>query len=416
MVIHHNSVCAGYKTGLILRENACNIRSFGDSMIIAVDEALPYWKELLADLGSIRPYSARNLKPQDVRDVDALVVRSVTPINASLLEGSSIKFVAAASAGYDHVDQNYLKSRGIHFAYSAGCNADAVSEYITIALSIVASRKGWNLSDKSLAVVGVGNVGSRVARKARSLGMEVFLCDPPLKNATGNSQYRPLDEVLAADIISFHVPLNADQPYPTRHMVDRKLLSRLSSKQFLFNTSRGAVFDNQDLKAALREGRIEGAVLDVWEGEPRLDFSLLELVDIGTPHIAGTALDGKIRATEMARTALCAFLGIDQAKNFESLYPTSRPICPEPQTNGREGVLSVLLQVSDLLKADAGLRALAATPDQAAAGFENLRTKHPLRPEFRHFIVDLGQRHIDLGETFARLGFELKGTGSAGTN
>jgi erythronate-4-phosphate dehydrogenase len=416
MVNHHNSVSSRYKTGLILSGNACNISSFGDSMIIAVDEALPYWKELLADLGSIRPYSARNIKPQDIRDVDALVVRSVTPINASLLEGSSVQFVAAASAGYDHVDQNYLKSRGVHFAYSAGCNADAVSEYITIALHIIASRKGWKLSDKSLAVVGVGNVGSRVATKARALGMKVLLCDPPLRDATGDPQYRPLDEVLAADILTFHVPLVAGQPYPTRHMVDRKLLSRLSPKQFLFNTSRGAVFDNQDLKAALCEGRIEGAVLDVWEGEPRLDFPLLEMIDIGTPHIAGTALDGKIRATEMARTAICAFFKIDQAKSFESLYPASRPISPEPQAGVQDGVLSVLLQVSDLLKADAGLRALAATPEQAAAGFEQLRTQHPLRPEFRHFIVDLDQRHIDLSETFAKLGFRLKGTGSAGAN
>jgi erythronate-4-phosphate dehydrogenase len=385
-------------------------------MIIAVDEALPYWDELLADLGSIRPYSARNLKPEDVRDADALVVRSVTPINASLLEGSSVKFVAAASAGYDHVDQKYLKSRGIHFAYSAGCNADAVAEYITIALHIIASRKGWKLSDKSLAVVGAGNVGSRVAGKARALGMEVLLCDPPLRDATGDPQYRPLNEVLAADILSFHVPLSADQPYPTLHMVDRNLLSRLSSNQYLINTSRGAVFNNRDLRAALRECRIEGAVLDVWEGEPSLDFSLLEMVDIGTPHIAGTALDGKIRATEMARTALCTYFGIDQAKSFESLYPASRPICPEPRDDVQDGVLSVLLQISDILKADAGLRALAATPDQAAADFERLRTKHPLRPEFRHFIVDLDQRYIDLSETFVRLGFKLKRTGSAVAN
>jgi erythronate-4-phosphate dehydrogenase len=385
-------------------------------MNIAVDEALPYWPELLADLGNIRPYSARKLKPEDIRDVDALVVRSVTPINASLLEGSSVKFVAAASAGYDHVDRNYLKNRGIHFAYSAGCNADAVSEYITVALHILASRKGWNLTGKSLAVVGVGNVGSRVARKARALGMEVLLCDPPLRDATGNPQYRPFEEVLAADIISFHVPLVANPPYPTRHMVDRKLLSRLSSKQFLFNTSRGAVFNNQDLKIALSEGRIEGAVLDVWEGEPRLDFSLLELVAIGTPHIAGTAMDGKIRATEMARRALCGFFGIDQPKSFESLYPNSRHIGLGPGTVGQDAVLSALLQVSDILKADAGLRALAAaTHEQAAVGFEQLRIRHPLRPEFRHFLVDLDQRQIHLGETFEGLGFRLRTTGIAGT-
>jgi len=384
-------------------------------MIIAVDDALPYWQEILAGLGDIRSYSARSLRPEDIRDVDALVVRSVTGVSASLLEGSSVQFVAAASAGIDHIDQDYLRNRRINFGYSAGCNADAVSEYIVTALHVVASRKGWNLAGKSLAVIGAGNVGSRVARKARGLGMEVFLCDPPLHDLTGDPQYQPLDVVLGADILSFHVPLVLDGPYPTWHMVNREILDRLSSKQFLINSARGAVFDNQDLKIALREGRVEGAILDVWEGEPRVDYSLLEVVDIATPHIAGTAVDGKIRATEMARMELCKFLGIRQSKSFEFLYPESRYLRPEPATAGQDSVLSVLLQAFDLLQADAGLRALAEDiPEKASIGFERLRTGHPLRPEFRHFIIDLDERHIDLADTFAALGFKPKGIESAG--
>ena len=384
-------------------------------MIIAVDDALPYWQDILAGLGDIRPYSAKGLRPEDIRDVDALVIRSVTRVNASLLKGSSVHFVAAASAGIDHIDQGYLRSRRIHFGYSAGCNADAVSEYIVTALHVIASRKGWNLRGKSLAVIGVGNVGSRVARKARGLGMEVHLCDPPLHDLTGDPQYQLFDDVLEADILSFHVPLALDGPYPTWHMVNREILDRLSPKQFLINSARGAVFDNQELKTALREGRIEGAILDVWEGEPQIDHSLLELVDIATPHIAGTAVDGKIRATEMARVELCRFFGIHQSRSFEFLYPKSRPLRPEPATTGQDSVSSVLLQAFDLPKADAGLRSLAKdTPEKASAGFERLRTGHPLRPEFRHFIIDLDERHIDLADTFAALGFKPKGTASAG--
>jgi erythronate-4-phosphate dehydrogenase len=379
-------------------------------MIIAVDEAIPYRDEALSELGNLRLFSAKDLKPEDIRDADALVVRSITRVDASLLEGSSIRFVAAASAGVDHIDQNYLKARGIRFFYAAGCNADSVSEYVVTALHVIASRKNWKLRDKSLAVIGAGNVGSRVANKASALGMDVLLCDPPLRDATGDVRYQPFDEVLGADILSFHVPLVFEAAYPTWHMVDRKTLDRLSSKQFLINTARGAVLDNQELRIALEEGRIEGAVLDVWEGEPQIDFSLLRLVDIGTPHIAGTALDGKIRATEMSRDALCNFIGFCPPSNLVSFYPKPGHLQPEPSSEDQESVLSVLLQAFDILKSDANLRALAEiSPDKAAVSFELLRTKHPLRPEFRHFIVDLDKRHINLAGTFAALGFQLEG-------
>ena len=383
-------------------------------MIIAVDAAIPYWEEAFSNVGSTRPFSAGKLKPEDIRDADILAVRSVTSVNASLLEGSSIQFVAAASAGIDHIDQNYLKARGIRFIHAAGCNADSVSEYIVTALYTVASRRKWELKGKSLAVIGVGNVGSRVARKARALGMDVLLCDPPLRDSTGDPQYRPLDEVLAADILSFHVPLVFEGPYPTWHMVDRKTLDRLSPKQFLVNSSRGAVIDNRELKAALQESRLQGAILDVWEEEPRVDYSLLELLDIGTSHVAGSSLDGKIRATEMIREAICQLLGIHLPLDLAKAYPKTRLLHPSQEAKGQDGVLSVLLQAYDILKDDAALRALHdLAPEDAAMGFELLRTKYAFRPEFHHFIVDLSQRHIDLAEALIALDFKLAGKGHA---
>ena len=378
-------------------------------MIIAADAAIPYANEAFSELGDLHLYSARELKPDHIRDADALVVRSVTPVNDSLLEGSSVRFVAAASAGIDHIDQEYLKARGIRFAYAAGCNADSVSEYVVTALHVVASRKGWKLKGKSLAVIGAGNTGSRVARKARALGMDVVLCDPPLRDATGDDRYRPFEEAVDADILSFHVPLSIMPPYPTWHMVDRNAMERFSSRQFLINTSRGPVIDNQELASALRRGCIEGAILDVWEGEPVFSEDLLNLVDIGTPHIAGTAIDGKIRATEMTRNALCEYLGRSPEKDLASFYPEARSVRPQPAREGQENVLSVLRQTFDIMKTDKLFRTLAGlSPSQAAASFEKLRTQHPLRPEFRHFTVDLDKFHIDLAGTYESLGFQIK--------
>lgn len=375
-------------------------------MIIAVDQAIPYWQNAFAELGEIRPFPGRELKAETIRDADALIVRTITPVNADILEGSSVRFVGAASAGIDHVDQDCLKKRGIHFSYAMGCNANAVSEYIMTSLHVIASRREWELKNKSLAVIGVGNVGSRVATKARGIGMEVLLCDPPLRQLTGDKEYKDFEDALKADILSFHVPLVFKGPYPTWHMFDRHTLDRLSLRQFLINASRGAVFDNRVLKSALRETKLAGAILDVWEEEPRVDYALLGLLDIGTPHIAGTSLDGKIRATEMIRDALCHYFGIQSSWNTDSIYPEPRPIRLDKKTSGQEAVLTSLLKVFDIRKHDMDLRALGSMPAaSAAAGFDRLRSECPLRPEFRHFMVDLSGSHSDLAQTFEALGF-----------
>jgi erythronate-4-phosphate dehydrogenase len=378
-------------------------------MIIAIDRALPFWRESFEDLGEVRPFTGKELQPEDIRTVEALIVRTVTPVNASLLEGSAIRFVGAASAGMDHVDSEYLEKKGIHFRYSAGCNADAVAEYILTALHTVAARRNWNLQEKSLAVIGVGNVGSRVVRKTRNLGMKVFLCDPPLKDLTGDPQYESFESVLKADILTFHVPLTTTGPYPTWHMLNRDILNRLSPEQYLINACRGEVFDNRELKSYLSKGKILGTVLDVWEGEPAIDYELLELADIGTSHVAGTTLDGKIKAVEMMRAELCRFLGRPIPESNAGFYPKVRHIHPDSAIKSQDVIASVLHQAYAIEKDDADLRALAGIPtQQSSVRFEQLRIQHTLRPEFPHFIVDLNEQQKNLAEIFTNIGFKAK--------
>jgi len=379
-------------------------------MIITIDEAIPYWKEAFSGLGEIRPFSGRKLRKEAVLDADALIVRSITPVDARLLEGSSVRFVAAASAGIDHIDLPYIKSKAIGFGYAPGCNANSVAEYIVTALCVFASGRKWNLKEKSIAVIGVGNVGSRVERKARALGMKILLCDPPLRLQTNDPKYKHFEEVLGADILTFHVPLIKEGPYPTLHMVDRHILVGLASDQVLINTSRGSVIDNQELKAALHENRIEGAILDVWENEPQIDYSLLDLIDIGTPHIAGSSLDGKISATEMVCCALHDYFGIPSPWKGDSLYPDPAEIHPEKGCTGQDAVLSVLLQAYNILHDDGKLRKLgeiASRPD-SNTGFDRLRSEYRYRPEFRHFIVVLNEQCVQLSVIFEALGFQIR--------
>jgi erythronate-4-phosphate dehydrogenase len=380
-------------------------------MIIAVDEAVPYWDEAFTRLAAVRPFPGRKLRPSDIRDADGLIVRSVTRVDASLLEGSSVQFVGSATIGMDHLDTEYLKARGIRFTNAAGCNANAVAEYVVAVLMVMAKRKGWNLRRKSLAIIGVGNVGSRVEKKAASLGMKVLLCDPPLRVATGDPGYQSsLAEVLSADILTFHVPLTTAGPYPTYHMIDKSVLRCLSPRQFLINTARGPVISGAALRDSLASGRIEGAVLDVWEGEPEIDFSLLDLVEIGTPHIAGYSVDGKIRATEMMFEELCRHFRLSVSWDTCALYPAAARVSPDEGTKGDDALCSVVLQAYNILRDDSSLRAQhSLPPDRARAGFDRLRNEYPFRPEFRHFIVDLPKEQNGLAGIIGALGFLIAG-------
>jgi erythronate-4-phosphate dehydrogenase len=379
-------------------------------MIITLDEAIPYWEEAFSGLGDIRPLPGRNIKREALEGADALIVRTVTRVDASLLEGSPVRFVASTSAGTDHIDLQYLHSRGIGFGHAPGSNANSVSEYIATALCVLAHRRGWALKEKSIAVIGVGNVGSRVARKMRAFGMKVLLCDPPLAESTRDHQYRDFEDVLGADILTFHVPLIKEGPYRTFHRIGREILDRLSHGQILINSSRGSVFDNRALAAAVREGKIGGVILDVWEGEPQIDYSLLERVDIGTPHIAGSSLDGKIRATEMASAALHDFFRIPASWNGESLHSEPECIHPEEGQTGQDAVRSVLLKAYDILQDDGNLRELGsiASIPEANEGFDRLRSRYNYRPEFNHFTVVLNRQCIQLAGIFEALGFQIR--------
>ena len=377
-------------------------------MIIAIDRALPYWKEMFSGLGEVRPFVGNEVRPETLRDAGALVVRTITPVNADLLQGSAVRFVGAASAGMDHVDHDYLRRKEIYFCCAAGCNAAAVSEYIVTALHAVAVRRNWTLAEKSLAVIGVGHVGSRVALKARAFGMKVLLCDPPLSDAVGDSRYQPFESVLGADIMTFHTPLTDDGPYPTRHILNRGVIDRLSPQQFLINASRGEIFDSSALSTALREKKILGAALDVWEGEPEIDYSLLELVDIGTPHVAGSTLDGKIRAVALIREQLCKFLGIFAPLNTDAFYPPVRRIRPRTDCAQREKISSVLRETYDIAKDDAALRELTSLPENLRGKrYEQLRTAHFLRQEFPHYTVELDEAHNGLADILTGIGFKI---------
>lgn len=277
-------------------------------MKIVIDDKIPYIREAVAFVTDNAVYmDGSKITAADVRDADALIVRTRTRCDERLLGGSSVRFVGTATIGYDHLDTAWLDSVGICWTNCPGCNAASVAQYLRSVLLLLARDYGVSLSDTTLGIVGCGHVGGLVRDAALSLGMRVLVCDPPV----GAPGYVPLDTIeREADIITFHVPLVRGGDNPTWHLADEAFFSRLARRPFVINTSRGAVVDNVALLRALDDGRVRQAVVDTWEHEPEINRDLLERVYIGTPHIAGYSADGKANADNMVMEALCRFFGV----------------------------------------------------------------------------------------------------------
>ena len=380
-------------------------------MIIVADENMPLAADAFSTLGETRLEPGRAMTADVVRDAAVLAVRSVTKVNAELLEGSSVRFVGTATIGMDHIDRAYLSERGIGFASAPGSNANSVAEYIVAALLTLSERRGEALRGRAIGVVGCGNVGSRVAAKAEALGMRVLRNDPPLRRSAGDDIYRPLDEMFDADFISLHVPLTRHGPDPTFHMADAEFLSRMRPDATLINSSRGAVAHTAALLAALREKRIRDAVLDVWEGEPDIDFALLERAALATPHIAGYSYDGKLNGVDMIYRATCGFLGVEPSFDIKKAAP--EPGIPTFHVNalGRPDqriLRETVREIYDIEADDARLRAAADLPaPERGARFDELRKTYPVRREFTNTRLVLSQPRQELADAFAGVGFQV---------
>ena len=373
-------------------------------MRIVADPNIPLVQEAFGPLGEVRLVPGREIMAGTVRDADALLVRSVTPVNAALLDGSPVKFVATATIGTDHVDQVYLSAKGIGFASAQGSNANSVAEYVVAAMLYMAQQRKFRLRDKTLGVIGVGNVGSRVVRNARALGMRVLQNDPPRARAEGLNSFVTIDQVLSgADIISLHVPLTKAGAYSTYHLFMKDTLAALEDRsQILINTSRGAVVDNKALLKAIDGGKLGGVVLDVWENEPNISPELLDIVDLGTPHIAGYSFDGKVNGTRMIYEALCGFF---------KLQPTWTPNLPPPpvpqygiffetSVDDEDALRLAIKNVYDITADDAALR-------KNIRAFDKLRTEYPIRREFFNTKLVLGSATETLLPKCAALGFKM---------
>jgi erythronate-4-phosphate dehydrogenase len=394
-------------------------------MHILVDENIPQGREVFSAYGTVTTFHGRKLTAADVKAVnaDALLVRSITKVNAALLDGSNVKFVGTATIGVDHIDQPYLAANGIGFSAAPGCNARSVAEYFVAALLHLHSRRGLcpdGFEGKTLGVVGHGNVGKQVAAIAPALGLNVLVSDPPLQNAGAtppSGGFHTLHELAArCDIITFHTPLTKTGLHPTLRMADAAFFDALPKPVALMNMGRGEAFDEPALIAARDAGRISHLVLDVFPGEPDVNPELGKRADLISPHIAGYSIQGKLNGTTQIHDAFCAHFGLPKKAGVDYPKPATPVIDFDTLNVTADAATEVALDavvrhVYDITRDDADLRAYLGDAD-VATSFDLLRKRYPVRQEFAGFTVtNLSPEKKSLREKLLALGFQAENAG-----
>ena len=373
-------------------------------MKIIIDDKIPYIHGAFEGVAEVIYLAGSKTTPEVVKDADALVTRTRTICDEKHLAGSSVKFIATATIGYDHIDTEYCDATGIKWTNAPGCNSKSVEQYIASTLMVLAQRKNLQLKDICIGIVGVGNVGSKVARICNLLGMKVLLNDPPLERTEGPANFVSLKQVMEeADIITLHVPLNMKGEDATFHLGNIEFFSGLKKKPFVINSCRGEVIETSAVKAALKSEQVSGFVCDCWENEPDIDLELLALTEIATPHIAGYSKDGKAIGTQMSVHAISQFFGLKLGDWQPS--GVEEPENPVFELDGaglieQKIISKAILHTYDIRNDDATFR-------KNTEKFEQLRGDYPVRREFPAFTII--PKNVPEGtlDVLKKLGFQI---------
>jgi erythronate-4-phosphate dehydrogenase len=374
-------------------------------MKFIIDNKIPYITGVLEPFGEVLYYPGSKITSEIVKDADALIIRTRTICDEKLLSGSLVKFIATATIGYDHIDTAYCQRNNITWVNAPGCNSKSVEQYIATALAVLAESKNISLSELCIGIVGVGNVGSKVARLCELLGMKVLLNDPPRARLERSSSFVSLQQIMdQADIITLHVPLTMQGEDTTWHLADAGFFSHLKRKPVLINSCRGKVTDTQAVKHALNSGQISEFICDCWENEPDIDLELLASTLLATPHIAGYSKDGKANGTRMSIQSVSRYfgLGLDKWQPLDIELPSNPFI--EIDSSGlseQEIVVKAILATYDIRDDHHNL--ISNTPD-----FEKLREEYPVRREFSSFTISAKNIPVKTLYILQSLGFRLK--------
>ncbi len=342
---------------------------------IVADDKIPYIRELFSSIAEVVLLPGTRISRENLRDADALLTRTITPVNANLLSGTRVSFVGSTTAGHDHLDTQWLDQQKIKWGYAAGVNAIAVAEYV---LCCVADLRKRNLLPKDhcrAAVIGVGHIGTCVADRLKKIGIDVILNDPPRAQREANFISTPLEQLTNVDLICVHTPLSMSSKFPTFHLINHTFLTRLKPGCVLLSAGRG---ENIDTKALLNNKQIT-TCLDVWENEPNINLEILKQAAIATPHVAGYSKQAKLNATLMIYQQLYEHFQLKNALMDQAPSAEKTKINIENCSSWEDVVLQVYNPSIDTQKMR---EILLANPQQTGLLFEKMRREYHLRNEF----------------------------------
>ncbi|HHV86172.1 MAG TPA: 4-phosphoerythronate dehydrogenase PdxB [Petrimonas sp.] len=377
-------------------------------MKILADAHIPYLKGIAEQFGEVEYLPGDQFTKETISDKDALIVRTVTHFGKDILEGTNVKLICSATIGFDHIDTGYCDAQGIAWRTAPGCNANSVEQYVTASLLYLADKYRFDLKEKTIGIVGVGNVGSKVETACRKLGMQVLLNDPPRQEREAWREGEGAEKTVfvdletikkEADIITLHTPLTKTGRHKTYHLADEHFFDTLDKKPFIINSCRGGVADNVAMKKALKSGKISGAVIDCWENEPGIDRELLQMADIATPHIAGYSADGKWTATKMSLENLNEFFGsgIRPIKLMSLPQPENRVIDLKEIAPNNQLAYAVWQTYNPMVETVN----LKANPGK----FYQFRSNYPLRREY--YAYELKNADSGIMPVLRELGFNV---------
>ncbi|NDV79606.1 4-phosphoerythronate dehydrogenase [Dysgonomonas sp. 511] len=352
-------------------------------MKIIADKNIPYLKGIADQFGDVVYLDGAAFTHEAIKDADTLIVRTVARFDERNLKDTNVKLICSATIGYDHIDTAYCDSHNIAWRNAPGCNSGSVKQYIVSSLILISRKLGFDLKDKTIGIVGVGNVGKQVAKACEVLGMKVLLNDPPRQRAEHGDRFVSLDTIKdEADIITFHTPLEKEGKDKTYHLADDLFFNTLKKSPVIINLARGGIVDTQAIKKAIAGNKISGAIIDCWENEPDIDLGYMNMVDIATPHIAGYSADGKANATRMSLESLAAFYGMDTAPIADIIapMPDSSTLDMDKYIGGDNRVYDAILDTYNPMD---DFNRLMAAPET----FKQLRNNYPLRREYSAYSL-----------------------------
>jgi len=352
-------------------------------MNITADENIPYVKEAFDTLGKVTTTNGRALSSDKLQTTDILLVRSVTQVNKKLLQNTAVKFIASATAGFNHIDLDYLQKHNIGFARAPGSNAISAAEYVMAGISLWSLQNNNDLSQLSIGIIGCGNVGSRVKRLCDDIGIHCVINDPPLETLEPRKyNYSSIEAALDCDIVTLHTPLSYDGEHPSYRLLNQQRINTLKSGTLFINASRGEVVEEPALLKRIESKNDISLILDVWENEPNISLELLPYTLIGTPHIAGYSIDGKIRGTEMIYQAVCDFLEKEPTWSAQQVDFSNNPRTHVQLSQETDSRLKIL-EAYDIQQDDSDLKKLLKDKSlQDGKYFDSLRKNYPARREY----------------------------------